>query len=124
MMNSIVCKEILSLKNKSELSGRIVSERKENNVEVYVVKAGVGKMNSSSATKLVINQFNTDFAINAGVAGSLAKDVNINDIVCDKYIFEYGSHTDKILDKRYAELIAFPYSHLYYIPLNDMIIIK
>ena len=33
------CKEILDLKNESEISGRIFSERKENNVEVYAIKA-------------------------------------------------------------------------------------
>ena len=37
------CKEILGLKNESELSGRIVSEKKEDNIEVYAIKAGVGK---------------------------------------------------------------------------------
>ncbi|MHA1382012.1 MAG: hypothetical protein ACTSRG_26880, partial [Candidatus Helarchaeota archaeon] len=29
------CKEILGLKNESELSGRIFSERKENNIEMF-----------------------------------------------------------------------------------------
>jgi hypothetical protein len=29
-----VCKEILGLKNESEIAGRIISERKENNVKV------------------------------------------------------------------------------------------
>jgi hypothetical protein len=31
------------LKNESELSGRVVSERKEDDVEIYAVKAGVDK---------------------------------------------------------------------------------
>ena len=93
------CKEILDLKNESEISGRIVSERKENNIEVYAVKAGVGKINCSSATQLVIDKLHTDFIIDAGVAGSLAEDVNINDIVCGKYIFEYDPNTGEILDK-------------------------
>jgi hypothetical protein len=37
------CKAILGLKNESELSGRVVSERKEDDVEIYAVKAGVDK---------------------------------------------------------------------------------
>ena len=83
------CKEILGLKNESELSGRIVSERNENNIEVYAVKAGVGKINCSSATQLVIDKFHPDFIIDAGVAGSLAKDVSINDIICAEHCYEY-----------------------------------
>ena len=39
------------------------------------------------------------FIIDAGVAGSLAEDVKINDIVCGKYIFEYVPNTGEILDK-------------------------
>ena len=83
-----VCKEILDLKNESELSGRIVSGKKENNVEVYAIKAGVGKINCSSATQLVIDKFHTDFIIDAGVAGSLIKDLDIFDIVCAEHCYD------------------------------------
>ena len=44
------CKKILGLKNESKIPGWIILERKENNVEVYAIKAGVGKINCSSAT--------------------------------------------------------------------------
>jgi hypothetical protein len=37
------CKEILGLKNESELSGRIISGRKEDDVEVLWLKQGLGK---------------------------------------------------------------------------------
>jgi len=94
-----VCKEILGLKNESELSGRIVSERKENNIEVYAVKAGVGKINCSSATQLAIDKFNTDFVIDTGVAGSLTEDLNIFDIVCTEYSYEYDPCSGKELVK-------------------------
>ena len=38
------CKEILGLQNESELAGRIVSERKENNVKVVTIKSRVDKI--------------------------------------------------------------------------------
>ena len=76
------CKKTLGLKNESEIAGRIISERKENNIEVYAVKAGVGKINCSSAAQLAIDKFNTDFVIDTGVAGSLTEDLNIFDIFC------------------------------------------
>jgi adenosylhomocysteine nucleosidase len=93
------CKEILGLQNESEISGRIISERKEDNLEVYAVKAGVGKINCSSATQLVIDKFHPDFVIDAGVAGSLTNDVNINDIVCAKHSYEYDPCSGKELGK-------------------------
>jgi adenosylhomocysteine nucleosidase len=64
-------KEIVDLKNESKISGRIVSERKKDNIEVYAIKAGVGKINCSSATQLVIDKYQTDFVIDAGVAERL-----------------------------------------------------
>ena len=93
------CKEIVDLKNESELSGRIFSVRKENNVEVYAVKAGVGKINCSSGTQLAIDKFNTDFVIDTGVAGSLTEDLNIFDIVCTEYSYEYDPCSGKELVK-------------------------
>ena len=82
------CKEILGLKNESELFGRVFSERKEENIEVYAIKAGVGKINCSSATQLVSDRFHTDFVIDAGVAGSLIKDLDIFDIVCAEHCYD------------------------------------
>jgi adenosylhomocysteine nucleosidase len=93
------CKEILGMKNESELSGRIISERKENNIEVYAIKAGIGKINCSSATQLVIDKYQTDFVIDAGVAGSLTKDLNIFDIVCPEHSYEYDPSSGKELGK-------------------------
>ena len=37
-------KELLGLHNESEVSGRIVSERKENNVKVVTIKSRVDKI--------------------------------------------------------------------------------
>ena len=79
--------------------GGFFQQEKENNVEFYTIKSGVGKINCSSATQLVIDKYLPDFVIDAGVAGSLTEDVNVNDIVCGKYIFEYDPNTGEILDK-------------------------
>ena len=94
-----ICKEKLKLGDQTERAGRFISSRKAKEMEVWAVKAGVGKINGSSATQLIIDQFHPDFIIDAGVAGSLAEDINIHDIVCGKYIFEYDPNTGEILDK-------------------------
>ena len=80
------CKEILDLKNESEISGRIVSERKENNIEVYAVKAGVGKINCSSATQLVIDKLHTDFIIDVYIFSKRTSNAGINDKISMKLI--------------------------------------
>jgi len=91
-----VCKEILDLNNESEISGRVISKGKKDNIEVCAIKAGVGKINCSSATQLVIDKFHTDFVIDGG---SLTTDLDIFDIVCAEYSYEYESSSGKELGR-------------------------
>ena len=83
------CKGILKLSNESELSGRLISSRKEKNIEVIAVKAGVGKICCASAAQLIIDKFQPDYIFDIGAAGSLSEKLSINDIVCGEYSFEY-----------------------------------
>lgn len=93
------CKEVLKLREETEISGRLVSSRKENEIEVHATKAGVGKINCSSATQLIIDKFHPDFIIDVGASGSLSNQLKLNDIVCGEYAYEYYVCTGKILKK-------------------------
>jgi len=44
------CKEILKLYHETKLAGRLISSRKEKDVEAIAIKAGAGKICSASAT--------------------------------------------------------------------------
>jgi adenosylhomocysteine nucleosidase len=94
-----ICKEKLRLGDETERAGRFISSRKEKDIEVWAVKAGVGKINCSSATQLLIDQLHLDFIIDAGVAGALAENININDIVCAEHSYEYDPCSGKELGK-------------------------
>ncbi|MCG2821232.1 MAG: 5'-methylthioadenosine/S-adenosylhomocysteine nucleosidase [Candidatus Atribacteria bacterium] len=83
------CKEILKLHNETELAGRLISSRKEKDVEVIAVQAGPGKIHCASASQLIIDKFEPDFIFDVGASGSLSEKLSINDIVCDEYSFEY-----------------------------------
>jgi len=93
------CKRILKLSNESELSGRLILSRKEKNIEVIAVKAGVGKICCASAEQLIIDKFQPDFIFDIGAAGSLVEKLSINDIVCGEYSFEYDVCTKEELLK-------------------------
>lgn len=55
---------------------------------IILTYSGVGKVNSSSATSLLIANFNTDKIINIGSAGSVSKNINVSDIlIVNKYYF-------------------------------------
>jgi len=83
------CKEILKLHNETELASRLISSRREKDVEVIAVKAGAGKICCASATQLIIDKFEPDFIFDVGASGSLSEKLSINDIICGEYSFEY-----------------------------------
>jgi len=83
------CKEILKLHHDTKLAGRLISSRKEKDVEVIAVQAGPGKIYCASATQLIIDKFEPDYIFDVGASGSLSEKLNINDIVCGEHSFEY-----------------------------------
>ncbi len=97
------CKNILKLHNETELAGRLISSRKEKDVEVIAIQAGPGKIQCASATQLIIDRFESDFIFDVGAAGSLSEKLSINDIICGEYSFEYdvcpGDDLTKIPDE-------------------------
>ncbi|MBA7498129.1 5'-methylthioadenosine/S-adenosylhomocysteine nucleosidase [subsurface metagenome] len=97
------CKGILNLHSETELAGRLLSSRKEKEVEVIAVQAGAGKICCASATQLIIDKFEPDFIFDVGASGSLSEKLSINDIVCGEHSFEYdifpGDDLKKIPDE-------------------------
>lgn len=57
-------------------------EGKIGNIDVVLVHAGIGKVNATIATQVLITKFNVDYVINTGIAGALDPTLNIFDIVC------------------------------------------
>ena len=97
------CKEILKLHHDTKLAGRLISSRKEKDVEVIAIQAGPGKICCASATQLIIDKFKPDFIFDVGASGSLSEKLCINDIVCGEHSFEYdvcpGDDLTKIPDE-------------------------
>lgn len=78
IMNNIEEKEIYEI---SFISGKI------EDIEVVVVKSGVGKVNAARTTQILIDKLNVKSVINVGSAGALNPFLNIGDIViADKLI--------------------------------------
>jgi adenosylhomocysteine nucleosidase len=93
------CKKILKLINETKLAGRLISSRREKNVEVIAIQAGPGKIQCASATQLIIDKFQPNFIFDVGASGSLSEKLSINDIVCGEYSFEYDVCTSEELAK-------------------------
>ena len=52
-----------------------------NHTEVVLVQSGIGKVNATIATALLIEKYKADVVINTGSAGGIGKDLQIGDLV-------------------------------------------
>ena len=57
--------------------------------EIILVEGGIGKVNSSVCTTLLIDRFNIDKLIFTGVAGGTNPNINVGDIVISKELIEH-----------------------------------
>ena len=57
--------------------------------EVVLCESGVGKVNASRTTQLLIDNYDVDCVMNIGCAGALKEQLNIGDIVIGKYLVQH-----------------------------------
>ena len=62
---------------------------KINEKEVVLVKCGVGKVNASRTTQILLNNFDIEYVINVGTAGSLNENIEIGDIVIGEKLVQH-----------------------------------
>lgn len=74
-------KEKMEVKAKTQKAGMEFFEGTLNNVEVVIVRSGVGKVNAGMCTQILADLFEVTHIINTGVAGSLEAKIDIGDIV-------------------------------------------
>lgn len=79
--------EVAILIDRMEISNTIIKagmkyyEGKLSDKNVVVVMSGIGKINATVCSQILIDIFKVDTLINTGVAGSLNDEINIGDIV-------------------------------------------
>ena len=60
-----------------------------NNVLCVMVQCGVGKVNASRATQMLIDRANVDYIFNVGVAGGLSEKLSVGDIVIGEKLVQH-----------------------------------
>lgn len=64
-------------------------EGKINKKEVVLVKCGVGKVNAARTTQILIHNFDVEYVINVGTAGSLNEKIEIGDLVIGEKLLQH-----------------------------------
>lgn len=56
---------------------------------IVLVKCGVGKVNAARTTQILLNNFDIEYVINVGTAGSLNENIEIGDIVIGEKLVQH-----------------------------------
>lgn len=77
------------------------------NVNIIVVRCGIGKVNSTIATQILIDKFKVDYMINIGIAGAISDKLDVGDVVISDEVIYYDF--DKYFIKSYYPFLKNDY---------------
>ena len=86
-MNAI--KQIMENITEKKIYELIFIEGEINQKKCVLVQCGVGKVNSSRVTQILIDNFEIEYIINVGSAGTANNDLDIGDIVIGKTLVQH-----------------------------------
>ena len=66
---------------------------------IVIAKSGVGKVNAAAATQKLIDTYKPDRIINTGVAGGVANDIELGEIVIASKLAYHDFHPLEILER-------------------------
>lgn len=84
-----VIKDFMSDITEIEVYNNIFYKGRLNNKDVVLVKSGIGMVNASLITTLLINKFDIKRIYFSGVAGSISKNIGVGDVVISTELMEY-----------------------------------
>ena len=82
-------KNKLDVVKENEIYDLKIYECNYKNVDCYLIKCGIGKVNAGRVTQILISEYNVDYIINMGVAGSVTKDINTLDVVVGEKLVQH-----------------------------------
>lgn len=86
-MNSI--KEIMENTTEKNIYELTFIEGKINEKDCVLVQCGIGKVNSSRVTQILIDNYDIEYIINVGSAGAANNELDIGDIVIGKKLVQH-----------------------------------
>ncbi len=82
-------KKYLDIKNTYNLFELKFYEASISNITCILVEAGIGKVNASRTTQILIDNLSVDFIFNIGVAGGVDNSLNVLDIVIGSKVVQH-----------------------------------
>lgn len=101
LLQEIKSYKIIEIANQKFYDGMI------NGKPVTIVQSGIGKVNASIATTLLIQEFNVDAVINTGSAGALQEGMKIGELVISKEL-TYHDVNNEVFGYIYGQIPQMP----------------
>ena len=104
-------KELMVIVNESCIANRVFYEGRIGQHDVVLTFSRWGKVASSSTTTTLIDKFGVDFVMFTGVAGAVAPELNIGDVVIGNGFYQH-------------DMDARPFFKQFQVPLTDTILFE
>ncbi len=101
LVEEIKSYEIIEIANQKFYDGFIDGKA------VTIVQSGIGKVNASIATTLLIQQFDVDAVINTGSAGAIQEGMDIGELVISKEL-TYHDVNNEVFGYNYGQIPQMP----------------
>ena len=81
--------EVMQIEREESKAGMCFKSGSLNDRDVVVVRSGIGKVNAAVCTQILADDFDVDYIINTGIAGSLKAKIDIADIVISSDVLHH-----------------------------------
>ncbi|MFC6465417.1 5'-methylthioadenosine/adenosylhomocysteine nucleosidase [Marinilactibacillus sp. GCM10026970] len=115
LLKQLEHKEEITIANQTFYNGRIQGQ------EITLVQSGIGKVNASIATTLLIQTFNVDAVINTGSAGGIGKGLRVGDLVVSTEL-SYNDADARVFGYTFGQIPQMPAVFSADPSLNDQVI--
>lgn len=103
----VILKEKINGRKDSEIAGCEFYSGKINDVDIVLLKSGIGKVNAAMGTTLLIQIYNPDYIINTGSAGGFNKELKVGDIVISREL-RYHDVDATVFGYEYGQVPGMP----------------
>lgn len=110
-------KELMVINKKDERQGYLYYVGQMANKDVVLVQGGIGKVNATISTTLLLTNYDIDFVINIGSAGGLKENQNIGDVVISDKVVHHDVDVTAF-SRAYGEVPGLP---LYFEANHDLL---
>ena len=81
--------EVMTIEKEETKAQMTFKAGKLSGKDVVIVRSGIGKVNAAVCTQILVDDFNVDYVINTGIAGSLKAEIDIADVVISEAVLHH-----------------------------------